>query len=152
MLGISFIDQSSNGRYVFYFCIPNKTYQGVIGTSFGQTPNNPVESQPNSTQPISAGYVYIFCNQALWREIRINDQGDYSEVDLATFAGLDIRNAEGLPERVCMLPHRVNGDTFVLEVAFSESQWSWQRIEYFGGVDKEDIRLVAFDLAICGCL
>ncbi len=93
------------------------------------------------------GWVYVFKDGYLWRELFIDrvhktpNISQLSEVDLAKNAGIDDRKPSGENEKLLTLPYKINGKIPKLEIAYSEIQWSWARINYFGGMDPRDIRL-----------
>ncbi len=89
------------------------------------------------------GYVYIFLEGFLWREIRINPHGQLQEINLRKEAGKPVRHAKGRPCHRLYLPCLLGGRSVKIEMAFSDIQWSWARIQYFGGVNPDDIRFKA---------
>jgi hypothetical protein len=88
------------------------------------------------------GWIYLFVNGRLWREIMINEHGKYVDVNLEKFNGLPDgqRPAKCLPRSDIVVPVSYEGTPYKLEAAFSEQQWSWNRIEPLGGWDTVDTR------------
>lgn len=93
-----------------------------------------------------AGWLYIYKDGKLWRECRVVD-GFYKDVDLATYAGLDQRPATGVNLQQIILADQLNGFKVNNTVAFSHVQWSWARINYYGGMDSNDPRVSSAVLA-----
>ncbi|HHH13833.1 MAG TPA: hypothetical protein ENJ98_06305, partial [Thiolapillus brandeum] len=106
---------------------------------------------------LRTGWLYIFVDGHLWRELRIfHDEADrfgpvgreswvYHDVDLAYYQGRDVRPSASKPTRraVVELPRRMEGRAVRVEVAYSEVQWSWEYICRLGGMSPEDPRYVA---------
>lgn len=86
------------------------------------------------------GFLYIFLNGTLWRELLLDGKGMAREIDLSKELGKDLRASAGLADPLVYLPWRMAGEAFDIELAFSEVQWSWARVNYFGGVDVADLR------------
>lgn len=100
--------------------------------------------QPKNNQPLRAGWVYVFMNGFLWRELKVLEGGtssQFSEVDLQAQAGQDRRPATGHNTPLLLLLARLNNAPTIIELAFSDTQWSWPRINYFGGMEPSDPRL-----------
>jgi hypothetical protein len=84
------------------------------------------------------GFIYIFVDGYLWREIR---------VALGYFTDVDLRVSEGRrepfshhQEEGIILPAKINGHYPVIELAYREVQWTWERLEYYGGLAPDDVR------------
>ena len=96
---------------------------------------------------LRSGYLYIFVNGHLWRELGVVDGEGwvYHDVDLAYYQGRDIRPYGAVPTRkgFVELPRRLEGEGVRVEVAYSEVQWSWEYICRLGGMSPEDPRYVA---------
>ena len=101
------------------------------------------------------GYLYIFVEGHLWRELRVNpgtrfvsliDPGNwmYHDVNLAQHQGLDVRpwSEEAGQRGAIVLPRRIDGEAVQVEVAFSETQWSWEYLCRLGGMAEDDPRYV----------
>ncbi len=105
--------------------------------------------------PMRNGYLYIFLNDSLWREIEIDaDFSTFRDVNLTKYQGQDTRPAMTQRQgRFVLMPFDIsrqmsgykNVEDF--KFAFSEKQWSWSYIERLGGMHKEDPRYIA-DLEI----
>ncbi|SEP10640.1 toxin VasX [Aquisalimonas asiatica] len=92
--------------------------------------------------PVRDGWLYVFINGHLWREIQVGNEGEvFHDVNLARHQGRDDRPAtcEALFHHIS-LPYRMNGTEPVVEVAYADVQWSWATIERMGGFDPDDRR------------
>uniref|UniRef100_UPI0025BA2B8A toxin VasX n=2 Tax=unclassified Aquisalimonas TaxID=2644645 RepID=UPI0025BA2B8A len=92
--------------------------------------------------PLRDGWMYVFINGHLWREIQVSNEGEvFRDVNLARHQGRDDRPAacEALFHHVS-LPYRMNAAEPVVEVAYADVQWSWATIERMGGFDPDDRR------------
>ncbi|GGX38645.1 PAAR-like domain-containing protein [Saccharospirillum salsuginis] len=97
------------------------------------------------------GWLYVYLNGYLWRELKVTEHGTFSDVDLRTWQGCDGgldnqgrpigRRATGTAQNYVELPTKINNEAPEIQVAFSEVQWSWKRIVSLGGMDPEDPRL-----------
>ena len=65
----------------------------------------------------------------LWRELRSDGQGNYSDVHLKYRRNQDQRPATGQWGFRIIVPYRINNTEQELWIAFSEVQWSWARIQ-----------------------
>jgi len=97
--------------------------------------------QPNKAAHCRPGWLYVFCGDVLWRECQVNEQGQLCEVDLARYAGKNNRPACGVATPFLVVAPRLNNSNVQYAVAFSECQWSWSRVNYFGGMSATDARL-----------
>jgi|GEM_PF-4313280 len=92
--------------------------------------------------PREDGYLYIYRDGHLWREIQVIGKGyGFRDVNLAHCVGEDARPATTLPDTRVLLPHKMDGQVVSIEMCYSEIQWSWARINALGGMDPEDVRL-----------
>lgn len=102
-------------------------------------PDLPEEA--SSLAPLRDGWLYIYVNGYLWRELEVFAEGEqFRDVQLTYAKGLDERRATGLPETVVVLPLRINGTACDVRIAYSDQQWSWTRINQLGGLDPDDPR------------
>ncbi|MCP4745158.1 MAG: type VI secretion system tip protein VgrG [Desulfobacteraceae bacterium] len=90
--------------------------------------------------PRQNGYLYIFVNGFLWRELQAQKQGLFKDVDLANYKTKDERIASGAEHGSILVPFQVNGVRPEIQICFSEVQWSWDQVTALGGMDPEDIR------------
>lgn len=87
------------------------------------------------------GFIYLFKNNYLWRELLVLDSGLLQEVDLSKEAGKDIRIAKGVPQVSIIIPYKINNNCSNYQCCYSEVQWSWPRVNYYGGMAPEDSRI-----------
>lgn len=118
----------------------------LITPNLLQQINNAMQSSHNGQQQqhvddLNPGFIYIYKNGYLWREIACNVNGSYSEVNLIRYAGCDQRPATGVMSASIVLPQKIEGKTPTIEVCYSPVQWSWARINYFGGMNRNDLRI-----------
>ncbi|ADZ92273.1 toxin VasX [Marinomonas mediterranea] len=95
-------------------------------------------------RPLRDGWLYIYLNGYLWRELQVVSEGQtgchYRDVNLAYERRSYPRAATGEVCREVVLPARINDEDAVVQVGFSEQQWSWERIDQLGGMNDEDPR------------
>ncbi len=95
----------------------------------------------SSLAPLRDGWLYIYVNGYLWRELEVFAEGEqFRDVQLTYAKGLDERCATGQPEAMVVLPLRINGTACDVRIAYSDQQWSWTRINQLGGLDPDDPR------------
>ncbi|WP_367990460.1 hypothetical protein AB2S62_17850 [Vibrio sp. NTOU-M3] len=106
--------------------------------------------------PIRAGFIYIFYNHKAWREVHVHpeDDGNMSLRDVHLFkyrTGKDKpfidekRIATGLPLKELWIPAKDNNHGVKIHIAFSESQWSSQYLNYLEeNLDELTQRAIAF--------
>lgn len=87
------------------------------------------------------GYVYIFMDGFLWRELKVKECGMFSEVNLEAYQGEHQRPATGEKDNRILLPYKSLGKKPKLHICYSEIQWSWWYILRMGGMNPEDHRL-----------
>ena len=84
------------------------------------------------------GYLYVFRGQTLWRELEVRPDGCMSDIDIASYrAGKDKRDtpiqreSEGKWAGDLLIPAFLQGRAVIHDyrIAYSEVQWSWQRIQ-----------------------
>ncbi len=95
---------------------------------------------PENNPSLMSGWLYLFKDNFLWREIAVND-GLYEEVDLNQYAGKDIRPSSGVGATDILLVHKTNNTIVENRIVYSPVQWSWPRINYYGGMDSNDVRV-----------
>ncbi len=94
-----------------------------------------------SAQRPRKGWIYIFKNGFLWRELYSTGSGKFKDVKLTKYAGEDERKAYIVADMYITVPHLVDGKSQEIEICFSENQWSWARVNRYGGMDPEDYRI-----------
>ncbi len=130
------------------------------------TPVFPVsfwESDSDKLVHLRTGYIYIFIDGFLWREIyavepwagKMHNNANldprtalswwsYYDVNLAAQQCKDNRPCitEDKQKAVIALPETINGKAPEIHMCFSEHQWSWEYICKLGGLDKKDPRYI----------
>ncbi len=74
------------------------------------------------------GWLYVYRNGKLWRELEVGKNGYMRDVNLQYNQNKDLRKATGFFDNRVLLPFKVLGEIQTVEMAFSEVQWSWARI------------------------
>lgn len=82
------------------------------------------------------GWLYVYVNGHLWRELEIK-HGLLHDVNLKTHGQKDSRKAQGQAEQKLIVPYKISGKYCEVELAFSQHQWSWSRLNFFGGISEE---------------
>ena len=96
-----------------------------------------LELNKKVVRTLDDGWLYIFVNGHLWREIAIK-RGFLYEVNLKELFATEDRMAKGFAEEKLIVPYKNKGKVNKVEVAFSEQQWSWPRINYYGGFSEHE--------------
>ena len=112
---------------------------------------HPADEIDNHKTNLRDGYLYIFVDGHLWRELKVTTEQNvtrFNDVNLAWQKGVmtwkknkGYRDATGEELKTVIVPYKLNGQTCEVQVAYSEVQWSWKQIELFGGLNPEDPRL-----------
>ncbi|KIH76538.1 hypothetical protein SAMN05660860_01657 [Geoalkalibacter ferrihydriticus] len=102
--------------------------------------------EPDQTraQELRKGWLYVYRNGYLWRELEVLAHGHTRDVNLRRHQGKDERPASGETDSRVIIPYKMAGRHQQIEIAYSEVQWSWARINALGGMDtdpKEEPRL-----------
>ncbi len=110
------------------------------------TTHQQVQAELSAFTQVPPGWLYVYKNGYLWRELFVDTNGQLHELDLKQFAGYDRRfdtmlHASGAPNPYLLLPYKIDHQVQTLEVAYSATPWSWSRINYFGGIDPTDPRI-----------
>ena len=100
-------------------------------------------------QNLRQGWLYVFIDGHLWREVKISDDAVFQDVNLAKYQGKNVRPSAGMgfDYDVLTLPYRLNGQSPTVQAAFSEIQWTWQYLCKMGGMSADDKRFLP-DLAV----
>ena len=99
-----------------------------------------IEGQTDTQwRPMRDGYLYVFREDSLWAEYKITFDSQtltarFQATDLTSEQGLDQRKTDDshTPAPYILIPK--DGD---YQIAYSEGQWPWMRIQLFGGLHKE---------------
>jgi hypothetical protein len=106
--------------------------------------NSALENIMGTTQQemLDSGWLYIYKDGFLWREVQIIN-GQYCDVDLQASAGTNERTSENcVTHDYLELPYKIHNVTPKIEIAYSAVQWSWSRVNYFGGMNSADPRVL----------
>jgi hypothetical protein len=97
-------------------------------------------SYPRCDLQTRIGWIYIYLDGRLWRELQVLPEGGVKDVNLSFEKGLDKREATAGGDYLVALPYKVKGRTPLIEMCYSEVQWDWARIDALGGMGEEDLR------------
>ena len=108
---------------------------------------DPPHSTRENAGMLSGGWVYVFINGFLFRELQvINENGVMSDVDLGARDGVgDQRNARGHYLDQVVVPHVLNGQPQTIEVAYTRLPFSWETLGKLGGAAPNDPRFLKKD-------
>jgi hypothetical protein len=115
---------------------------------------------PAQAVEVPEGWLYIirqFTNPLtgdskpeLWRELYSDGLGNFSDVNLNRFEGKDQRKATCQSGIRIIVPYRINKKDHQLWIAYSEVQWSWNRVQSMKQDSKlRDQRMHKLDLSDC---
>jgi len=94
---------------------------------------------------LNNGWIYIFVNGILWREVQVirSQSVRFADVALDREAALeqprDYRPATGQTGNSVTIPVTIENQEVTVEIGFSQVQWSWARIESMGEVSPEGV-------------
>ena len=84
--------------------------------------------QPALAPKLEEGWLYVFNDNKVLRECRVDENGEFREVNLLDYTGEDQRVAHGVAAHCLVLPFKIAGQTQQISVAFSRQQWSWSQL------------------------
>lgn len=87
------------------------------------------DAAPKQAAILRKGWLYVFRNGQLWRELEVGESGYLRDVNLKHNQKKEVRQATGTFDNRVLLPYKVLGEKQAVEMAFSEIQWSWARIK-----------------------
>jgi hypothetical protein len=96
-----------------------------------------LEPDPAQAQELRKGWLYVYRNGHLWRELEVMEHGHARDVNLRRHQGKDERPASGEVDSRVLIPYKMGGIHQQIEIAYSEVQWSWARINALGGMDPD---------------
>ncbi len=96
------------------------------------------EIETDESIQISHGYIYVYRNRKLWRELKVVNPGQFSDINLRLHQGRDKRPASGDKDKHLLLPYKIGGDKCEIHIAYSTVQWGWRYICALGGMDDKD--------------
>jgi hypothetical protein len=99
----------------------------------------------HSAEPLRSGWLYVYVNGHLWRELYASGDHTFRDVNLAlpTQAGRDAREPTGRAVSSIIVPHTIDGELQHVALAFSEVQWSWHTVCAMGGPAEDDPRFTS---------
>ncbi|MDO3379333.1 toxin VasX [Geoalkalibacter halelectricus] len=102
-------------------------------------PKRYAKPEPDQAQAkeLRKGWLYVYRNGYLWRELEVMEHGHTRDVNLRRHQGLDERPASGEVDSRVLIPYKMGGLHQQIEIAYSEVQWSWARINDLGGMDPD---------------
>jgi hypothetical protein len=107
----------------------------------------PVE-QNRHLAPLREGWIYLFLDGHLWREIQVRviegGRPVFADVNLTRYQGSEERPATVEADTRVLLPYRVGDESKpnVLQICYAEQQWGWSYICRLGGMDPQDPRYI----------
>ena len=102
------------------------------------------ELDRSQARTLAGGYVYLFLNDGLHRELQVNEQGALRDVDLGAHDGVgDARVARGHYTRFVVVPSLLNGVPQQVALAYSPTPLPWERLMQLGGIAPDDVRFTA---------
>ena len=115
----------------------DKTWYEILPENLQTAVDNELSKAQISS--LNDGWLYVYLNGHLWREIEVR-KGLLHDVNLVIVSALEERPALGLGEESLLLPYKILGQQPKVEIAFSDKQWTWQRIRHYGGMKEDDNR------------
>jgi uncharacterized Zn-binding protein involved in type VI secretion len=89
------------------------------------------------TAELRQGWLYIYRNGYLWRELQVRENSFMADVNLRRHQGEHTRRASGESDSRVIVPWKIDNQVQTIEIAFSEVQWSWARINAMGGMEPD---------------
>ena len=89
------------------------------------------------TAELRQGWLYIYRNGYLWRELQVRENSFMADVNLRRHQGKHTRRASGESDSRVIVPWKIDNQVQTIEIAFSEVQWSWARINAMGGMEPD---------------
>lgn len=97
-------------------------------------------SYPRCDLQTRTGWIYVYRDGRLWRELQVLPEGGVKDVNLTFEKGRNKRDATAGGDYLIALPYKINGKTPLIEMCYAEVQWDWARIDALGGMADEDPR------------
>ncbi len=96
---------------------------------------------PTQRQPLRDGWLYLFVDGFLWREVKVMNE-HYYDINLQRCFGQPetLRPHSGTRLSSLIVPYRYEGDFIDVKAAYSDTQWSWVTIQKLGGMNPQDPR------------
>ncbi|MGD8909818.1 MAG: hypothetical protein PVI92_10785, partial [Chromatiales bacterium] len=105
-------------------------------------------TQDRHLAPLREGWLYLFLDGHLWREIQVRviegGRPVFADVNLTRHQGREERPATVEADTRVLLPYRVGDERKpeALQVCYAEQQWSWSYVCRLGGMDPRDPRYI----------
>lgn len=110
-------------------------------------PHHPNDAKPKKfTRLNNDNWIYIYVNGCLWRELQIERHRSatyYKDVNLENYEehkNQDRRIASGQRVNRVVLPIKLENKEVTVEVAYSDIQWSWARVQSMGGIAPQGVK------------
>jgi len=85
------------------------------------------------------GWLYVYLNGYIWREAQVGrNAGALRHVEYDRHPGKHQRPAEGDSFELLVVPHKLNGVTQIVQIAYSRQQWTWTQLCNAGGINPDD--------------
>ncbi len=97
---------------------------------------------PSQNQCLRPGWLYVFRDGFLWRELHVLPDAQYRDVNLAHYMGNDQRPAHGEQLEALLVVLRQPNKMSHWQLAYSEAQWSWSKVNEYGGINPNDPRII----------
>jgi len=99
--------------------------------------NSPNPSREHRILP--PGWLYVYLNGYIWREARVGRYaGVLRHVEYDRHPGKHQRPVEGDSFELLVVPHKLNGVTQTVQIAYSRQQWTWTQLCNAGGINPDD--------------
>jgi hypothetical protein len=89
------------------------------------------------TAELRQGWLYIYRNGYLWRELQVRENSFMTDVNLRRHQGKHTRCASGESDSRVIVPWKIDNQVQTIEIAFSELQWSWAWVNAMGGMEPD---------------
>lgn len=106
----------------------------------GEQPDRLETTYPRTDLETRTGWLYIYLNGHIWRELQVLPEGGVKDVNLSYEKGRNQRAATATGDYLIVLPYKINGKKPLIEMCYSEVQWDWARIDAMGGMAEDDPR------------
>lgn len=110
-------------------------------------PHHPRDAKPKKFARLNNdNWLYIYVNGCLWRELQIErykGSAYYKDVNLLHYEehkNQDKRIASGQRVNRVVLPIKLENKEVTVEVAYSDIQWSWARVQSMGGISPNGVK------------
>ncbi|MEN8141282.1 MAG: hypothetical protein ABFR97_08685, partial [Thermodesulfobacteriota bacterium] len=77
------------------------------------------DCQPEEATIMRPGWLYVFKDDKIWRELEVNASGYMADISLEHTEGQETRKATGVPDNRLLLPYKIGGQRQDIKIAFS---------------------------------